>query len=112
MPKVYIFCAHKMGSCQSVPVSGNYSQPTIPTDVDPFWEGEFVMTITGRGIPETVVVKPTDSVQTVLGRLEKKVGGHDVAKFRLSYKGKVLDPDAVLEECGISGTDCCPVLVL
>ena len=100
-----------MGSYQSLPVN-HYSPPTTPTDVDPLWEDKFVMTITGRGIPETVVVKPTDTVQSVLNRLEKKVGGHDVGKFRLSYNGKVLDPDAVLVECGISGTDCCPVLVL
>jgi hypothetical protein len=100
-----------MGSYQSLPVN-HYSPPTIPTEVDPLWEDKFVMTITGRGIPENVVVKPTDTVQSVLDRLEKKVGGHDVGRFRLSYKGKVLDPDGVLVEYGISGTDCCPVLVL
>jgi hypothetical protein len=95
-----------------VPVSGHYSPPTTPINVDPLWEGKFVMTITGRGIPETVVVKPTDTVQSVLDRLEKKVGGYDIGRFCLIYKGRELDPDAALVEYGISRTGYSPVLML
>jgi hypothetical protein len=91
-----------MGSCQSVPVSGNYSPPTTPAGVDPLWEGKFELTIYIGGKHVNLVVKPADTVESVLKKLSAFSGWFDKSRLYCNEQGIVLSPQKTLEEYGIT----------
>ena len=93
-----------MGSCQSMPVTSP-SKGSLPTtkEVDPLWEGKFELAIRIDGNWVSLVVKPTDTVQSVREKLSAFSGWSDESRLYCNEKGIVLEEkEKTLQKYGIT----------
>lgn len=91
-----------MGSCQSLPVRPHHYSPPTAKEVDPLWEGKFELAIYIGGKWVSLVVKPTDTVQSVREQLSATSGWSDESRLYYNEKGIVLEKEKTLEEYGIT----------